>query len=157
MRLVNCGVGGDTLFDLIPRLESDVLAHKPDWIFVMIGTNDMNRRLYGGGKNGAEYEKRRAVCRERFGRKLNELLERLKKSGGGRVVLMSPPCYDEYTSGDPARENNVGADRALADFTAIAAETAGAAWSALYRPAYADAGGDRPGAWAGCVFHPVPS
>lgn len=63
VRLVNCGVGGDTLFDLIPRLESDVLAHKPDWIFVMIGTNDMNRRLYGGGKNGAEYEKRRAVCR----------------------------------------------------------------------------------------------
>lgn len=124
VRLVNCGVGGDTLFDLIPRLESDVLAHKPDWIFVMIGTNDMNRRLYGDGKNGADYERRRAVCRERFGRKLNELLERLKKSGGGRVVLMSPPCYDEYTSGDPARENNVGADRALADFTAIAAETA---------------------------------
>ena len=29
-----------------------------------------------------------------------------------------------YPSGDPARENNVGADRALADFTAIAAETA---------------------------------
>lgn len=38
--LINAGVGGDTVLNLLERLENDVLAHQPDGVFIMIGGND---------------------------------------------------------------------------------------------------------------------
>lgn len=38
--LINAGVGGDTVYNLSARLETDVLAHEPDGVFVMGGGND---------------------------------------------------------------------------------------------------------------------
>jgi lysophospholipase L1-like esterase len=37
---VNAGVGGDTVINLLRRLESVIETHKPDVIFVMVGGND---------------------------------------------------------------------------------------------------------------------
>ena len=37
---INAGVGGDTVLNLLARLDDDVLAHDPDGVFVMIGGND---------------------------------------------------------------------------------------------------------------------
>lgn len=39
--LINAGVGGNTVINLVRRLESDVLALNPDAVFVMVGGNDM--------------------------------------------------------------------------------------------------------------------
>lgn len=38
--VINTGMGGDTVVNLLDRLDEDVLAHKPDGVFVMIGGND---------------------------------------------------------------------------------------------------------------------
>lgn len=38
--LVNAGVGGDTTINLLRRLETDVLEHAPDGVFLMVGGND---------------------------------------------------------------------------------------------------------------------
>lgn len=38
--LINAGVGGDTVLNLAARLDADVLAHRPDGVFVMVGGND---------------------------------------------------------------------------------------------------------------------
>jgi len=38
--LVNAGRGGNTVINLLARLESDVLDHNPDAVFVMVGGND---------------------------------------------------------------------------------------------------------------------
>src|SRR4051812_6840913 len=43
LKLINGGVSGDTVRDLLARLQSDVLSHNPDWVFVFIGTNDLIR------------------------------------------------------------------------------------------------------------------
>jgi lysophospholipase L1-like esterase len=38
--IINAGVGGDTVVNLLRRLDEDVLAHEPDGVFVMVGGND---------------------------------------------------------------------------------------------------------------------
>lgn len=38
--IINEGVGGDTVINLLRRLESVIEVHKPDTIFVMVGGND---------------------------------------------------------------------------------------------------------------------
>jgi lysophospholipase L1-like esterase len=41
IRVLNMGIGGNTVLDLEARWESDVLALQPDWLSVMIGINDV--------------------------------------------------------------------------------------------------------------------
>ena len=38
--IVNAGRGGDTVVNLLQRLDEDVLAHHPDGVFVLVGGND---------------------------------------------------------------------------------------------------------------------
>lgn len=123
INFVNCGVGGDWAEDLLERLDSDVLSHKPDWLFVMLGMNDMNRRLYGSKEVTQSQLDKRLKCKELYAANLEKLLVRLQKSGVKHLVLMGPTIYDEYTTGGRS-ENNVGANDALADFNKIAAQAA---------------------------------
>ncbi|MBI5094276.1 MAG: SGNH/GDSL hydrolase family protein [Candidatus Hydrogenedentes bacterium] len=43
--VVNQGIGGDTIRDLDRRWQSDVLAHRPTWLSISIGVNDVWRQL----------------------------------------------------------------------------------------------------------------
>lgn len=45
IRVVNMGTGGHTVRDLARRWQTDVLELKPDWLSVMIGTNDVWRQF----------------------------------------------------------------------------------------------------------------
>jgi lysophospholipase L1-like esterase len=45
LRIVNMGTSGHTVKDLDARWERDVFAQKPDWVAVMIGTNDVWRQF----------------------------------------------------------------------------------------------------------------
>lgn len=38
--IINAGVGGNTVVNLLRRVEADVIAHEPDGVFVMVGGND---------------------------------------------------------------------------------------------------------------------
>ncbi len=38
--IINAGEGGNTVLNLLRRLERDVLSHQPDAVFVMVGGND---------------------------------------------------------------------------------------------------------------------
>jgi lysophospholipase L1-like esterase len=38
--LINAGEGGNTVLNLLRRLDDDVLSHAPDGVFVMVGGND---------------------------------------------------------------------------------------------------------------------
>ncbi|HLR76634.1 MAG TPA: GDSL-type esterase/lipase family protein, partial [Balneolaceae bacterium] len=40
---INSGVSYDTTTDALKRVNRDVLAHKPDWVFIALGTFDMQR------------------------------------------------------------------------------------------------------------------
>ncbi len=45
IQFINRGIGGETLGNLHERWEADVMAHRPDWLSVKIGINDLNRHL----------------------------------------------------------------------------------------------------------------
>ena len=45
IRVVNMGSGGNTVLDLKNRWQTDVLDLKPDWLSIMIGTNDVWRQF----------------------------------------------------------------------------------------------------------------
>jgi lysophospholipase L1-like esterase len=45
LRLVNMGTSGHTVRDLAARWERDVFALQPDWVALMIGTNDVWRQF----------------------------------------------------------------------------------------------------------------
>ena len=41
IRIINAGINGDTSQHLLRRLQTDVIAHKPDIVVVQVGLNDM--------------------------------------------------------------------------------------------------------------------
>ena len=45
LRIINMGIGGNQVRDLDARWQSDVLDHKPDWVSVLIGINDVWRQF----------------------------------------------------------------------------------------------------------------
>ncbi len=45
IRIVNMGISGNTVRDLRGRWQSDVLDHKPDWLSIKIGINDVWRQF----------------------------------------------------------------------------------------------------------------
>jgi lysophospholipase L1-like esterase len=45
IRVINMGIGGNTVNDLAARWSSDVLDLKPDWLSIMIGINDVWRQF----------------------------------------------------------------------------------------------------------------
>ncbi|MCX6971786.1 MAG: SGNH/GDSL hydrolase family protein [Verrucomicrobia bacterium] len=51
IRIINRGIGGHTVDDLRSRWSDHVLAHRPDWLVVKIGINDINRWLCGPENN----------------------------------------------------------------------------------------------------------
>jgi lysophospholipase L1-like esterase len=40
-RIINKGISGNNSGDLLKRLKRDVISHHPDYVFVLIGTNDL--------------------------------------------------------------------------------------------------------------------
>ena len=45
IRVINMGTSGNTVRDLKARWQRDVLDHKPDWLSIMIGINDVWRQF----------------------------------------------------------------------------------------------------------------
>jgi lysophospholipase L1-like esterase len=45
LRVLNVGTSGNTVRDLQARWERDVVAHQPDYVAIMIGTNDVWRQF----------------------------------------------------------------------------------------------------------------
>jgi lysophospholipase L1-like esterase len=45
LRIINQGISGQRAIDLVNRFDSDVLNYHPDWMFLMIGTNDAWRQM----------------------------------------------------------------------------------------------------------------
>src|SRR5262245_43928843 len=45
IRVVNVGTSGNTVRDLKDRWDTDVIELKPDWLSIMIGTNDVWRQF----------------------------------------------------------------------------------------------------------------
>jgi lysophospholipase L1-like esterase len=123
IRFQNCGVGGDRAEAIVRsakfRIEADVLAWKPTTVSVMLGMNDVGRKLYGDKIEELEKDPKRwqgfaadycgrlglakvptsvasarAACLDLYSEKMAGIISQLKR-GDARVILMTPSIYDE--------------------------------------------------------------
>lgn len=99
--VINCGVNGDHASSVLAadRVKWDLLPHRPDRVFVMLGMNDVCRDLW---KAVEPESKNVADSREHalrfYEQKLRRLVQTLQKEVGS-VVLMTPSPYDQYSAG----------------------------------------------------------
>lgn len=42
IQIINRGISGETIADLQDRWQEDVMAHKPDWLIMLVGINDLH-------------------------------------------------------------------------------------------------------------------
>lgn len=84
IRVVNAGISGNKIGDLLARLDRDVLAHRPNWVSVNVGINDVWHGLRPGG-TGTPLPDYRAG--------LETLVDRLLAAGTNTVLL--PPTVIE--------------------------------------------------------------
>jgi lysophospholipase L1-like esterase len=93
LQLVNAGRGGDTSQLLLDRLESDVLARRPNWCLIAIGVNDVRRNLQVGR------ESERVDVHEYRSNLLESV--RLLQEAGSRVLLLEPTSHSRPPTGSP--------------------------------------------------------
>ncbi len=95
IRVVNMGTGGHTVRDLDRRWQTDVLDLKPNWLSVMIGTNDVWRQF------DSPRQPETHVLPGEYEQTLDALLTRTLPSVPN-IVLMTP-FYLEPNPADPMR------------------------------------------------------
>lgn len=76
----NTGIGGIHSGQLAELWDEHVLAHRPDWVTIMIGINDCNLTLMGHEQ---------AVPPQQYEKNLRDVLTRTREAGA-RVVLLDP-------------------------------------------------------------------
>jgi lysophospholipase L1-like esterase len=87
---VNTGIGGNTVADLHARWDADVIAHRPDWLSVKIGINDLHRTLDSTPQ---------AVAPDRYEALYREILSRARQETTARLVLIDPFYISTATEG----------------------------------------------------------
>ncbi|HHH76161.1 MAG TPA: GDSL family lipase [Phycisphaerae bacterium] len=92
--IINRGVGGNTVRDLKGRWQEDALDHKPDWMSIMIGINDVAQQI---GDN----PKPNPVEIDEYTKTLDELLTATRPNLLG-LVLMTP-YYLQSDTQNPMR------------------------------------------------------
>lgn len=80
--IINKGIGGDTVKGLQDRWEDDVLRHKPDWLAIKIGIND----LHGHLRQNPD-----CITPKKFLSCYDDILKQTKKKlPGCRIILIDP-------------------------------------------------------------------
>ncbi|GAA3333740.1 hypothetical protein GCM10020331_098980 [Ectobacillus funiculus] len=83
IRVVNKGISGNTVRDLKKRWQEDVLNQNPDWLAIMIGTNDVWRQY------DMPFIKDQHVYLDEYEDTLRKLIKETKSFVNG-IVLMTP-------------------------------------------------------------------
>jgi len=88
LEFVNRGVDGETILDLEQRWDQDIIAERPDWLFIKIGVNDVLYRHLADQLD-------RAVSEEEYRAAYNRLIERTRKELDCHIVLIEPSPLEE--------------------------------------------------------------
>ncbi len=84
--ILGAGIGGNKVYDLYLRMEDDVLAKKPDIVFIYVGINDVWHKASHG--TGTDYDK--------FGKFYEAIIKKLQDNGI-RPILCTPSVIGERT------------------------------------------------------------
>lgn len=95
LRVVNMGISGNQVRDLLARWQSDVLDLKPDWVSVLIGINDVWRQF------DCPQMPETHVSPEEYRAGYEELIQRTLPLVKGMVLMT--PYFMEPNRTDPMR------------------------------------------------------
>ncbi len=86
----NEGIGGNKITDLYARMKRDIIQHKPDYMSLMIGVNDVWHKTLDGGDDTSD---------ERFEQLYHMLIDDvLEALPDIKIMIMTPYC-DSVTDG----------------------------------------------------------
>ncbi len=85
IEVLNAGVSGNRVVDMLARLDRDVIQAKPDWVTVNVGINDVWH-----GANG--------VSLEQYEPLLKQLVQQLQHDTNAQIVLVTPTIIGEDIS-----------------------------------------------------------
>jgi lysophospholipase L1-like esterase len=94
--LLGAGIGGDKIYDLYLRMETDVLNQNPDIVVVYVGVNDVWHKASSG--TGTDYNK--------FGRFYEAVVKRLEASGA-KVIVCTPAVIGERTDNSNQQDGDL--------------------------------------------------
>jgi lysophospholipase L1-like esterase len=89
IEVINAGVSGNKVPDLIRRLQKDVIDKKPTLVVIYIGIND----VWHGEK-----DPKKGTSRDKFEEGLKEIIIKLQ-AADARVILCTPSVIGEKTDG----------------------------------------------------------
>ena len=92
LHIANTGTGGAASCDMLANWDKDVMALKPDWVFLMIGANDVWRQFDEPNLDNAKY------MPEEYRRNLEKMVKKTMPAVKGMFLLS--PFYMEANDGD---------------------------------------------------------
>lgn len=102
-KVINAGVGGDTVRQMLGRFDRDVLAHAPDRVVIMAGVADTVWQM--GGRDDERPEARGSDPKQ-FGRAIEKMTQKAKAAGVD-VVLCTPTYFEGNFGGDVVTANRI--------------------------------------------------
>jgi len=103
-QVINAGIGGDTVKQMLARFDNDVLAHNPDWVSIMAGVADTVYQLLG--RPDATVPEELGSTPQEFGQAVNAMVASAQEAGA-KVALCTPNHFeDHWESGDAGLAND---------------------------------------------------
>ena len=81
IRYINRGIGGDKTVGLRDRWEDDVIRHKPDWLSILIGINDLHTYLLNSQP---------CVSVDVYRQAYDDILRATREKTEAKIVLLDP-------------------------------------------------------------------
>jgi lysophospholipase L1-like esterase len=94
--LIGAGIGGNKVYDLYLRLESDVLDKKPDIVVIYVGVNDVWHKATSG--TGTDQDK--------FEKFYQAIINKIK-ANGAKIILCTPAVIGEKTDFSNAQDGDL--------------------------------------------------
>ena len=112
LEVYNNGISGDVADGVLYRFEKDILALKPDYAFLMLGMNDIQRQLYAEGIDVTqEILNKREEALAHYYQQTTHIVALLKEHDI-KPIFLTPTIYDQTAKIDQV--NDVGCNEALA-------------------------------------------
>ena len=96
IRYLNSAISGNTTKMLLDRFDRDVLAYNPDYVFMMIGVNDVWRHF-----DGSKFTEI-LISPEESGKNMEEMI--VKTMNAGAIPVILSPYFLDSNHDDPMRK-----------------------------------------------------
>lgn len=116
IRMVNCGISGDTAEGVLRRFDWDIAPHRPTVATVMLGMNDVGHGLYGTEPADPASCAAQRQQLDTYAKNLAAIADRLK-ARNTRIIFFTASIYEQDAT-NLATPNRLGVNAGLANCAA---------------------------------------